>query len=313
MSNRSIKTLTRFRSVAALVCISFLSIAAIQPAQSAELIWVGDFETGDYSQYKPKMLGEGFRSNRNIVTSQVRGGKYATELIIENVEYEGSVKERAELLSRVDVGGAILFHWDGPEYWVGLSFFFQEWNADAWTFFQIHAPDTPIGSSCLRAGNAISLIGTGAADKFGVDDTISLDVLDHGGISEGNGSGSNNTRVASHPLQIGVWHDYVMNFKLSTKGDGYFKVWKNGEVIYSRTGLTNVNQFDSCGEPILDYPRHNGVHVGLYTDDSPQYRRIFYDEVRVAEGPDGYSSVAPGGDGAQSSSRPLPPQFSQAN
>ena len=74
----------------------------------------------------------------------------------------------------------------------------------------------------------------------------------------------------------------------------------------AKTNLTNVNHRDSCGNEIPSEKReHNGVHVGVYAPGTPGYRRIFYDEVRVAVGSDGYDLVAPGQADADSRG-PLP-------
>ena len=103
-----------------------------------------------------------------------------------------------------------------------------------------------------------------------------------------------------------------MNFRLSTRGTGYYHIWKNGELIYSRTGMTNVNYLDSCGQPIpSEKTHHNGAHIGIYAPGNAAFRRIYYDEVRVAQGADGYELVAPGGTAEvpTSSSVPLPPSL----
>src|SRR5690606_17620897 len=117
-------------------------------------------ETGDFSQYTSKMSHEGKRTKRKIVTSPVRSGSYATELVVLGKSDNGG-SERAELLSNRD-GGKIRFKWDGPEYWIGFSFMFTEWEANAYTFFQVHAPNEDKGDSCDMAGNTFSVWGDGA-------------------------------------------------------------------------------------------------------------------------------------------------------
>src|SRR5690606_15586986 len=121
-----------------IVCIKLASIAFAVGAlgigtsvHSAELMWTGDFETGDFSQYKDHLYGEGKHSTKKIVKSPVRAGKYATELTILDTERGGST--RSELISRHN-GSKIHFDWDGPEYWVGFSFMFTEWESSAYTF-----------------------------------------------------------------------------------------------------------------------------------------------------------------------------------
>lgn len=261
------------------------------PAYTAELLWTGDFETGDFSQYKSHLYGEGKHSTKKIVKSPVRAGKYATELTILETERGGST--RSELISRHN-DSKIHFEWDGPEYWVGFSFMFKEWDSSAYTFFQIHAPNETKGDKCDYAGNTFSVWGHGADKNSGVSESIVVRVIENGGVSRGKGAGSNNTVVHKYPFPLNSWQDYVVNFKLSTKGKGFYKVWKGGKLIYSKSGLTNVNHKDSCGKEIpKDKRRHSGAHVGVYGPSTPGFRRIFYDEVRVAIGSDGYALVDP--------------------
>src|SRR5690606_16865375 len=128
---------------------------------------------------------------------------------------------------------------DGPEYWIGFSFLFKEWDANAYTFFQVHAPNEKKGSSCDMAGNAFSVWGDGADKNGGVSRDIAVRVIEKGGKSPGKGAASNNKIVHRYPFPINEWQDYVVNFKLSTRGKGFFKIWKNGKQVYSKSGLTN--------------------------------------------------------------------------
>jgi hypothetical protein len=276
---------------------------------AAELIWTGDFETGDFSQYEDKLSGRDIRATKYLVTSPVRAGRYATELIILGLGSSGI--ERAELVSRLPGGGNFKFLWDGPEYWIGFSFLFKEWDANAHTFFQLHAPNEPKGAPCDYAGNTFSIWGDGEDQNGGIADRIAVRLIEKGGISDGEGAASNNEVVHTYPFPLNEWQDYVVNFRLSTKGDGFYHVWKNGKRIYSRTGLTNVNHKDSCGNPVpADKAKHNGVHIGIYAPGNPAYRRIFYDEVRVALGSDGFDLVAPGNGSRQAPTEqePAPPK-----
>jgi hypothetical protein len=270
------------------------ALAWSESSVAASLIWTGDFETGDFSQYKLKMSGEGSLTKKNLVTKHVRAGKYATELTIHDVSSNGKT-ERAELRSQLSKGGRVDFKWDGPEYWVGFSFLFREPVASTSTFFQIHAPNEPKGSSCDFAGNTFTVGGEGAKSNGGLTKDVIVRVIENGGRSSGKGSGSNNKVVYKYPFPLDEWQDYVVNFKLSTRGQGFYKVWKNDELVYSKSGLTNVNHRDSCGKEIPKSQRsHNGAHIGIYGPGVRGYRRIYYDEVRVAEGADAYKLVAPG-------------------
>ena len=274
----------------ALLAVAVPCLLWTSTGYAANLVWTGDFETGDLSQYKDKSSDQ---STRRIVTSPVRRGRYSTELIIP--DFSSSSTLRAELVTKLSNGGGnFKFRWDGPEYWIGFSFLFKEWAAQAHTFYQIHAPNEPSGDDCDYAGNAFS-IWVDNKISSGAENRLSVRVIENGGVSAGKGAASNNTVVHSYPFPMNEWQDYVVNFKLSTNGQGFWKIWKNGDLIYSKSGLTNVNHRDSCGNSIPnDKRQHNGAHVGIYSSGIAFYRRIFYDEVRIAEGSDGYDLVSPG-------------------
>jgi hypothetical protein len=281
------------------ICALIAGIPADVYAESggaAKLLWTGDFESGDFSQFKDHLYESGRRTTKRIVKSPTRAGKFATELTILDVDANHD-KSRAELMTVMpDGGGRMQFEWDGPEYWVGFSFLFKEPIASTSTFFQIHAPNEPKGDPCDFAGNTFTVGGEGAASNGGVTKNVVVRVIEKGGVSAGKGSGSNNTVVYKYPFPLNEWQDYVVNFRLSTRGEGFYKVWKNGKAIYSKSGITNVNYRDSCGNLIPeDKRKHNGAHIGVYGSSVNGFRRVYYDEVRVAQGADGYDLVSPAG------------------
>lgn len=118
-----------------------------------------------------------------------------------------------------------------------------------------------------------------------------LKVLEKGGQSSGKGAGSNTTEVWWEPMQLGRWTDFVINFSLSSNKQGFVNVWRNGQLIYSKSGLTNVNTHDSCGKPIpADQHSSLGPSVGIYGPGcgagtlSSHYREVLFDELRTACG-----------------------------
>lgn len=207
---------------------------------------------------------------------------------------------RAEL---VPSGGVNQIPWDdGVDYWTGASFNPQDFKGDASTLFQIHAPNEENGSECDYAGNSFTIEPELINDQM----HYVVRVIENGGQSSGTGAGSNTTQVWSTPMVEGEWADFVVNFTLSTENKGYFQVWYNGQLVYQKSGLTNVNHIDSCGKPVPDSLRaSNGPHIGIYgppCGGAPwqqeaagpnHYRSILIDELRVATGPDGYAAVDP--------------------
>lgn len=185
---------------------------------------------------------------------------------------------------------------DGVSHWWGASFNPANFPGDAFSLLQLHAP-IPYDKTCDYDGNSISLLPRRVNGVL----SYQLAVMERGGRSEAKGAGSNTTLVWSEPMKLNTWTDFVFNFTLSTKGKGYFRVWRNGQLIYSRSGLTNVNHTDSCGVLIpVEKRASKGPSVGIYGPSclangtpSPHFRELYVDEVRTARGPNGYGVVAP--------------------
>ncbi|MEZ4361593.1 MAG: heparin lyase I family protein [Kofleriaceae bacterium] len=185
---------------------------------------------------------------------------------------------------------------DGVSHWWGMSFNPTKFPGDAYSLLQLHAP-IPYVKACDYDGNSISLVPRRVNGVM----SYQLGILERGGRSEAKGAGSNTRLVWSEPMKLNAWSDFVFNFTLSSKGQGYVHVWRNGQLIYSRTGLTNVNHTDSCGKPVPPEKRASkGPSVGIYgpscranATPSPHFRELYVDEVRTARGPSGYGLVAP--------------------
>lgn len=306
------------KSPLAVILAFFLGLQVALPfaVESANLIWTGDFETGDFSQYKNHMYGEGEYTTKKLITSPTRDGRYAAEFTILGNQYPN--KERVEMIARD--GSVVKYKWEtktqtGPEYWVGFSFMIpKEGLGDAWTYFQIHGPGRNQNvryPDCFSGSGNILIWGD--KEIGGVDQELSLIVTEQGGQVR-TGANGNGIRVWSEKLQTDVWHDFVIHFKLSMLGNGFFEVWKNGQKIYEKFNLTNVDVRDSCGYPQdevipSDQLHHHGPYVGIYAKNQPQFRQIYYDEVRVAQGSgaDGYDLVAPRGSGASQNVVVSPP------
>ncbi len=304
-----------YRAILPVVTVAILgSLSAA--AHAAQEVWVGDFETGDSSQYRDQLYDPGTYSRKTIVTSPTRGGKYA--VLLEVLGKGRDNKERAELVTTGSAtGGVQKFVWNGPEYWIGFSFRLKDWNARAWTFLQIHGPDAGnYSSGCRLSGNTLTIHPSGADSNGGVDNRIAVDVIEDGTRArEHSGAFTGNKTVWSEPLVTDVWHDFVVRMKLSTEGKGFYEVWKDGVKVYSKFNLTNVNVNTACGVLQTDYlpaskQHHYGVKIGVYSGNEPVARRIYFDEVRIAEGAAGYAMVAPPGSpvGSVAATAPPPPR-----
>jgi hypothetical protein len=271
--------------------LGLASFAWVPSAHAAKLIWTGDFSNGDLSGWNKKLYAGG---TCDYVSTPKRG-KYGSALCITKNTTD---RNRAEIVS--DAPGKIQFVWDapnqtGPEYWWGGSLYMPSKIASINTLVQVHARTNP-NSSCKNGGNAWTIKLDEGTDNFQFTYQTHPD-----GDGQQNTGGSQDHHVTGFkvPATLGVWHDFVVRFKLSMLGNGYIEVWHNGIKKLSKFGLYNVSWKDMCGNswPGPGERNHNGIHTGIYagSSDTPITRSIYLGEYRVAEGSDGYDMVAPGG------------------
>lgn len=225
-------------------------------------------------------------------------------------------RHRAEVVVRPGQGKDNKYVWDdGLSHWVGVSIYPRKFDNPAYTLFQFHSPNEGQGNPCEWEGNAITI----KPDKIDGVMHYALYIIVNGGqaLSKGGANGSS-TRVWSEPMNQKGFTDFIINFTLSTKKQGYVTLWRNGERVYQGTGLTNVNYIDSCGAPIPD-KAHNGPHMGIYGPPcrgtpaetkiygEDKYREAFFDELRTATGPNGYAEVDPARNDPKPPVDPKPP------
>jgi len=154
----------------------------------AKLIFVGDIETGDWSQWC-KEWGK-------IITSPVRNGNFAIKFTVDN-------DNRQE----TNLGCKTLFP-DESERWVGISIFVPtDWRGDAtgyMTLTQWHFDGkSPTGSQPLSLQLMKDIWTLRARDN-------------NANMLPG---------IKSLPVKKGVWTDFVYHMKLSN--NGFLRVWKD--------------------------------------------------------------------------------------
>ncbi len=200
---------------------------------------------------------------------------------------------RSEIVTK---DNARLYPWDdGKSYWIGVSLNPQDFESDAYTFLQIHAPMPDGDASCGYDGNSITIRPLASGGRVYYE----VRAIEDGGRTADKGALSNSKSVYKSPMNEGQWADFVINFTLSSKGRGFFRVWHDGNLVYQKCGLTNVNYIDGCGRTIPSNKRvSNGPHIGIYgpaCQSEGNHRRVLLaDNISVAMGGnEGYSLVDP--------------------
>lgn len=185
----------------------------------ANIIWRGDLESGDLSQYAHRNFAHPPNSDRAVVYSAQsqpswpapRQGLYAVRLSADNGDVEPltpSENPRSQLDSPV-------FWQEGDEAWLGWS-----------TYFPADFPTQLVGYPkwfTLLEIYGEPYNGSGAL-TFSVetDNDVQSITLSH----NGDGAGP----AWSTPLVRGGWHDFVIHTKLSRNANvGYVELWYDGQ------------------------------------------------------------------------------------
>jgi hypothetical protein len=241
----------------------------------AALIFVGDFEApgdfeygGTYSQYSNNVdTCEHDKTcttdSLAIVTSPVRGGSRAVRVTLK----AGDVQDTSGTRAEIQTGS----HYDTTleeDFWYGWSIQVPvEWETgtDQKIVHQWHTGGNNPGGSPI-----IGLRIVGGAwritREFEEGDTIT--------VWQGG------------PVDKGVWTDWVMHIRWSPSTTGHFTAWMNGTQIHTEDGQ-NMNAGTTTGEHYQKLGMY-GSFSGPVTE-----RTLYYDEVRVAKGLDGYALVKP--------------------
>lgn len=273
--------------------LAVAAVTATCSARNGTLTHTVRFDTADLDGAREKLYPG---SSIDFTTKYRRHGAGAVRLRVGSPELSpaqcGSGRYRAEMVT------AVGYPWDdGKSHWLGLSMYPTSFEGSAYTLLQIHAPNETKGSSCKYDGNALSIV----PESINGIEHYTLRVIENGGRSSGKGASSGSKKVWTAPMRKNQWADFVIDFSLSRMGNGFFRVWRNGSLVYQKSGLTNVNYIDSCGRTIpADKRSHNGPHFGIYgpgcgagRTPSPHFREMFMDELRAAHGPNAFGLVSP--------------------
>jgi Polysaccharide lyase/RTX calcium-binding nonapeptide repeat (4 copies) len=241
---------------------------------SSKLLFVDDFESGGIDQWSPERptpqavrvvpspLGDGkaVRFELNRGDRLVHGGK------------------RAELaLDKIPANS---------ERWYGYRIMLPtSWEADASQEIvtQWHEyPDFDLGEDWRSPPLALTIRN----DKWAIDNrwdpkrvTKNNDPRPEGGIAS----------LWSGPYQKGVWTDWVVRAKWSSKSDGLLQIWKDGVMVVNKRG---ANTYNDRYAPYFK--------AGIYKPSwkiNPQasnvdQRVLYFDRMRIGDGSASYNDVS---------------------
>ncbi|MCP3104461.1 polysaccharide lyase [Myxococcus sp. K15C18031901] len=193
--------------LAALVLLSAPALA------SAEIVWKGDFETGNTSQFTRSQSVA--NSRLQVVTDVVREGRYALKATVRQGDDPiGASGNRNELLyiSEEKAGSTYFYKWS--------TMFPSNYPiSDGWQVFTQWHQEGCCGSPPL--------------EFFVRGQTIHMRV-----------GGADGPIPWTTPLARGTWHDFVLQVKWSSNPKvGFVQLWHNGKLVLPKT--MGATQFGS--------------------------------------------------------------------
>jgi len=254
-----------------LICALAWAVWNLPRVAAADLIFVGDFESGDASGWGQELCCD---HSMTVVSTPVRAGQYAVRFERRDGDAEVAGGNRAELrLDNAETGG---------EYWYGFSIYLpSDWNFaggdDPWDWLilaQWHGQPDP--NEDWRSPPLSLRLNQ---DKWGVSERHDAAPITTSNPSstmlwEGDGTGD-----------AGKWTDWVFHIKWSYGDDGFVEVWKDGVQVVDYSGPCAFN--DAKG-PYFK--------MGMYmSPDQDLSRHVFHDEMRVGDANSSYQEVAPPG------------------
>lgn len=185
--------------------LASLATLLLPALASAEVIWRGDFETGDLTQWsKTQMVSP---DRLQVVASPAREGNFALRAHVRKGDDPINASgNRNELVLITDEP-------EGSEYWYGWSTMFAEDfpSEKTWQLFTQWHHRGPSGSP------PVEFLVNGEEMRMRV-----------------GGSGGEIPWRA--PLVRGVWHDFVFHVKWSPDpNEGFVELFHNGELVLPRT------------------------------------------------------------------------------
>jgi len=266
-----------------IVTIGLILCVLVIPA-NAKILRLGDFETGDLSQWNTKLLC--FDHSAKIVEDNVRAGKYAVRLET-RIEDPDCFKHRAMLLWDGSVVGGF-----NAERWYGFSIFIPSSDIDddyheGWAGFNHQY------QSCNSASSPFNV-------RRNHDKTYFVVRYDKRTCAEVNakvtGKSSDYENMYEMTTIKGRWVDWVIHAKYSIEEDGIIEIWRDGQKVATHKGPNYyLNPGTSSAEFKLGPYKWAWSNNPVPSGHNADVRVMYVDEVRMGDANSNYNEVAPGG------------------
>ncbi|MBJ6759969.1 heparin lyase I family protein [Myxococcaceae bacterium JPH2] len=180
-------------------------MSVVPALASAEIVWKGDFETGDRSQYSSTQMVSADRLQ--VVTSPVAEGKYALKATVKQGDDPiGSSGNRNELVYMGDEA-------------VGSEYYYR-WKV-------MFAPDFPSEETwqLFTQWHHDGCCGSPPVEFFVYGEEIRLSLND-------------SETPWTTKLTRGVWHEFIFHVKWSSDPKvGFVELWHNGQLVLPKRNV----------------------------------------------------------------------------
>jgi hypothetical protein len=293
-------------SWSAIVTIGFMVGTAMWPSKnvlSASLTYSNSFESGwgdvDFAGACYSVEAGDSYDSVSRITSLTRTGSFAARVINRGedpslCQGSGSAtqKHRAEIVWGGSGSATARMEKTGTDYWVGFSMHIpSNWDSVGGGY------DTPnlivwqtIGGA---SGPELTIELNSNTDRYKVvrrwDDAA-------------NNSGSNTEYNASLSPDLDKWTDWVIHFIRDWNGSGKLEIWKDGVQIVSQAKIRLGKNYVALGNSGAVKAKC-GIYWGSDSRNNTDYT-LYFDNLSIAEGPDGYALVSPAATGEPGTSAP---------
>ncbi|HWB76568.1 MAG TPA: polysaccharide lyase [Nannocystaceae bacterium] len=220
-------------------CVAF-GLALLPCTAHADIVWRGDFESGDVSQWNEQVGPVADRVS--IVEDPVREGMYAARVEIRPGDL--GIGD----LNRVELG----YHpprasFEGSERWYAWSVMQDAYaplgaSWHAFTYWEATMISTAALSFRLYAGNAINFATFVGGEQVQWESTF----------------------------EPGVWHDFVLHVVWSgDASEGLVELWYDGEQVVPATSVATMFTVGDVAAP-------NFLHIGMIRDDQLTVDEVFF-------------------------------------
>ena len=224
----------------------------------ASVLFDGDFETGDYSQWETPNSGlncPNESTQAHVVTTQSRRGTYSTEMVVhDGDELWGG--ERCDLERPHAYDENI-----DSEYWYQWSTFFpSDWTSltgapdDDWLLIaDWHASQDPDFVDVCQPfqlevnGNNQLLVRMLTGNVTGYD------------CYDGSGTAYSEDEIIVNPIELGKWNDFIVHIKWTPENTGVFEVWHKTadetsfDKVLEKTGIPTMQYANNISNTDIPY------------------------------------------------------------